>query len=48
MLELFCHADSGFRVEELADDMVLAMVALTCHFALDVVCDKVVPDAPTG
>ena len=40
MLELFCHADMGLLVEELADDMVLAMVTLSCHFALDVLCDK--------
>ena len=36
MLELFCHAD----MEALADDMVLGILALTCHFALDILCDK--------
>ena len=40
MLELFSYADIGLLMEELADDMVLAMVALSCHFALDVLCDK--------
>ena len=43
MLELFCHADIGLLMEVLVDDMVLAMVALSCHFALDVLCDKSEP-----
>ena len=39
MLELFCHAEIGFLTDALADEMVLAVVALTCHFALDILCD---------
>ena len=35
MLELFCHSDIGLLMETLVDDMVLAMVALSCHFALE-------------
>ena len=27
-------------MEALADLMVLAMIALSCHFALDILCDK--------
>ena len=40
MLELFCHADIGKPMEELADDMGLARIALSCHFAMDILCDK--------
>ena len=40
MLELFCHAEIGILMEALADEMVLAMIALSCHFALDILCDK--------
>ena len=40
MLELFCHAEIGILMGALADEMVLAMIALTCHFALDILCDK--------
>ena len=47
MLELFCHADIGILLEALADDMVLGIIALTCHFALDTSCDKSeTPDVP--
>ena len=47
MLELFCHADIGKLVEALADDMVLGIVALTCHFALDILCDPECADVAT-
>ena len=40
MLELFCHAEIGILMEPLADEVVLAMIALSCHFALDILCDK--------
>ena len=40
MLELLCHADIGILMEALVDDTVLVMVALSCHYALDVLCDK--------
>ena len=40
MLELFCHAEIGILMEALADELVLAMIALACHFALDIPCDK--------
>ena len=36
MLEPLCHADIGILMEALADEMVLAMIALSCHFALDI------------
>ena len=39
MLELFCHAEIGILMEALANEVVLAMVALSCHFALDILCD---------
>ena len=40
MLELFCHAEIGILMVALADEMVLAITALSCHFALDILCDK--------
>ena len=40
MLELFCYAEIGMLMEALADEMVLAMIALSCHSALDILCDK--------
>ena len=36
ILELFCHAEIGNLMEAFADEMVLATIALSCHFALDV------------
>ena len=40
MLGLFCHAEIGTFMEALADDRVLGRIALSCHFALDMLCDK--------
>ena len=40
MLELLCHAEIGKLMEALADEMVLAMVALSCRSALDILCDE--------
>ena len=37
---LFCHADIGTFIEALADEKDLGRVALSCHFALDILCDK--------
>ena len=40
LLELFCHVQIGLRMETLADEVSTARVALSCHFALDLLCDK--------
>ena len=40
MLELFCHAEIGILMKALADEMVLAMIAVSWHWALDILCDK--------
>ena len=40
LLELFFHWQIGQCMEEMVDEVSTAKVALTCHFALDVLCEK--------
>ena len=40
MLELLCHAYVGVFIEALSDEEDLVRNALSCHFALDILCDK--------
>ena len=40
MLELFFHAHIGIHMEVLVDEMELGRIALACHFAPDILCDK--------
>ena len=40
LLELFCHVQVGLRMETPVDEVATARVALSCHFALDSLCDK--------
>ena len=40
LLELFCHVQIGLRMATLVDVVSTARVALSCHFALDLLCDK--------
>ena len=40
MLGLLRHAHVGVSMEALLDDKDLGRIALSCHFALDVLCDE--------
>ena len=40
MLRLLCHAHVGVPLEQLFDEEDLENIALSCHFALDLECDK--------
>ena len=40
MLELLCHAHIGVFMEALVDEEDLGRIAFSCHFALDILCDK--------
>ena len=40
MLELVCHAHIGMHLEVLVGEKELGRIALSCHFALDILCDK--------
>ena len=40
LLELFFHWRIGRYLEAMVDDVSTATVAFTCHFALDVLCEK--------
>ena len=40
MLGLCCHAHVGIFMEALVDEKDLGRIALSCHFALDIFCDK--------
>ena len=40
LLELFCHVQVGLRMATLVDVVATARVALSCHFALDLLVDK--------
>ena len=40
MLGLLCRAHVGVFMEALLDEVDLGTIALSCHFALDVLCDK--------
>ena len=40
VLELLFHVQVGAFMEEYVDEVDLGRIALSCHFALDVPCDK--------
>ena len=40
MLGLLWHAHVGVFMEALLDEVALGRIALSCHIALDVLCDK--------
>ena len=40
MLGMLCHAHDGVFMGALLDEVDLGGVALSCHFALGVLCDK--------
>ena len=40
MLELLCHAHIGVFMEAPFDEQYFGRMALSCHFALDNLCDK--------
>ena len=40
LLELFCHVQIGLRMATLVDVVSTARVALSCHFAFDLLCDQ--------
>ena len=40
LLELFFHWRIRQYMEAMVDDVTTAKVALTCHFSLDVLCEK--------
>ena len=40
MLELLCHAHIGVFMEALFDEEDVGRIAFSCHFALDIPCDK--------
>ena len=40
MLELLRHAHIGVLMEALFDEEDLERIALSCHLALDILCDK--------
>ena len=40
VLELLFHVQVGAFLEEYVDEVDLVRIALSCHFALDVQCDK--------
>ena len=40
LLELLRHVQIGMRMETFVDEVATARVALSCHFALDLLCDK--------
>ena len=40
MSELLCHAHTGVFMEALFGEDDLGRIALSCHFALDILCDK--------
>ena len=41
MLEFLCHSEVGVVMEALLDEVNMGRIALSCHFSLDVLCDKV-------
>ena len=45
MMELLFHVQIGGIFEPFVDETDLARVALSCHFALDLLCDKAVTHA---
>ena len=40
MLGLFCHEHDGSFMESCFDEVVLERIAISCHFALDLLCGK--------
>ena len=40
MLEHLCHAHGGVFMEALFDEEDLGRIARSCHFAMDILCDK--------
>ena len=40
MLELLCHTHLGISMEALFDEEGMGRITLSCHFALDILCDK--------
>ena len=40
ILELFFHPHIGIYMGVLVDEKELVRIALSCHFALDILCDK--------
>ena len=40
MLELVCHTHIGIYMEALVGAKELGIIALSCHFVLDILCDK--------
>ena len=40
MLGLFCHVQVGVVMDSYFDEVVMGSIALSCHFALDFLCDK--------
>ena len=40
LLELFYHWQIGQCMEAFVDEVSTARMALSCHFALDILCDK--------
>ena len=39
-MELLFHAQIGGTFELFVDEVDMARIALSCHFALDLICDK--------
>ena len=39
-MELLFHAQIGGIFEPIVDESDLASISLSCHFALDLLCDK--------
>ena len=40
MLGLFCHVQVGVLMESYFDEVVLTRIALSCHFSIDLLCEK--------
>ena len=40
ILELFFHARDRTYMQVLVDEKELGRISLSCHFALDILCDK--------
>ena len=43
-----CHVQVGVFLESYFDEVVLGRIALSCHFALDILCDEEEMHAPSG
>ena len=40
MLESLCHLEVGVVLEALLDEVDIGRIAVSCHFSLNVLCDK--------